>query len=332
MVHLFKKHHLGTILMMVPYLIAVRWYSLSHPVAYTPQPTDSTVISYLFAWLDLPAITQSIIAIILILLHAVIINYWTNQNKFYLIPHGTAGMWYIILVSMIPDMQMLTPALIANTFIILSSLYIFRVYRVKNVATHLFNSGLLISIASILYPPALFIILVQLVAIAQLRSFPIKERLQYLIGLISIYWIAAISLFYFGEVSTSSFLAFRWFDLDMSYHLIRSERVLLLYVALTVYTILNFYNVKKKKAIDARKKINYFYIKVAAMFLLFALIGFDNSQIFIVISLSLACLLSMSLANKKIIYVETVHVLLVMIMISQLYFGEYNLIDILSGR
>ena len=104
-------------------------------------------------WLEI------LLAFVLLYIEALLVNIIATENN--LAPKNTLipAMLFIILMSHSPDLTCLNPVLCANLFILLSVLIILKCYEETNIINHVFNASLFLSIASLFYFPAVFIII-----------------------------------------------------------------------------------------------------------------------------------------------------------------------------
>ena len=90
---------------------------------------------------------------------------------------------YILLTSIFPREQTLTPVLPASVFLILGFRRIMDSYRVQGTAFSLFDAGMLISIGSLFYAGLIWFGLLLIFGIAYLRTGNTKELMISLLGL-----------------------------------------------------------------------------------------------------------------------------------------------------
>jgi len=323
-ISIFKKNDVLNILLLLPYAILLRIYSLARPQAYVPTEADSVLSTWIFNAIPYPLL-QSIIAILLVFGQAITINVLINNHRLYKYPNTLAGMIYILLVSCIPQLQVLSPALIGATFIIISTFHLFNTYKLNAATTQIFNAALTACLAAFIYPPYALLIIAIFIGLSTMRNFSLIERLQFLIGYVSIVWIITALYFYLNQLSTDvfRFLNFPGVFKNFSYQLSAENISALGYVLLVVISLLNYYNYVKKKGIDARKKISFFYwVMVCALCAIFFYAGLDL-QHFIYIAIPLAFFLSMSILLVKYVFVlEVIHLCL---LVGILYFHFYGI-------
>lgn len=331
MIELFRKNDISSMILLLPFTVVMRLYSLIYPTSY--QPLEHT--GYFSEWffnhfIDYP-IFQAIIAIVLIYFQAVLINISTNNNKIFYNQNGIPGYLYILFTSMFVGQQTLSPAIIAMTFVLFASLSVFNVYKKNEATKPIFNAAIYLTIATVIYPPCLFLLLAHFIEIFVLRSMSIKEILQFAFGIGVLYWIIGSALFYFGHLSSDMFFNLDFFG-SSSLLIPKSinESWPLALIIISVVTVLSSqYGYMKKKGIESRKKIDfYFWVMLFSFFTLFFYASIDFS-ILVFLALPLAILISMNLIDQKNIYrTELINLLLLSTAFLSLYALPLNLLSL----
>ena len=290
----------------------LRIYSILHPVAYTVKDVDSVLVKWFFTTLSDP-LTQSIIAILLVFGQAILINSLGNGHRLYRTPNALAGMFYILLVSSLTDLQILSPALVGLTFILIAIFYIFKTYKMTVAAASIFNAALASAFAAIIYPPYFIAILAIFMGLTMMRNFKLIERIQFMVGYGVLLWIFGVLLFYYDllSVQTFAFLSFPGVLNQISWLEPKTLWTLGSVLFLVFLSLLNYYNFVKKKGIDVRKKIGFFYWFLACS--LIALVFFQGLgyQHFFFVATSFAVFLAMTtLLIKNRLLSELLHLFL----------------------
>jgi hypothetical protein len=194
LLELFKKQTFFSILLLIPYTIilhAVSWFK-HVPASY---PENCWIFSSIFTSFKLSYQSETILAIFFIFIQAVLIARLSSKYK--LNPDGQvyASIVFILFCGFSNITLGLNAAMIANTFLILAIFEIFGIYFRKEVGIPHFNFGLLIGLASILYPPYYVFILLGIMSIIILRGTRIIEFLQVFGGFINVYLLTFTVLY-----------------------------------------------------------------------------------------------------------------------------------------
>lgn len=316
-ISLFKKNDITALLLLVPYAIIVRLYSLMHPVAYAVSDDGGVLSRLFFGMLGDSPLTQSILGIVLVILQGALINFQINNNRLLTMQSGFAGALYVLFASFFLGQQGLSPALIAMTFVLLACFSAYGVYKTKDATAPIVNTSIYLAIATLFYPPYSLLIIALFIQIAVLRSFGYKERLQYIFTLLSVFWIVGALLFYLGWFDPSAVFA-AW-GLAGSLPMLWSGEMdkLIPLVITTVgvaFALTNYYNFMKKKGIEARRKINFFFWVLLIAFLSVFLFRNLDASFFYLVAFPLSILASMSFTKQKNNYRnELIHIIILIL-------------------
>ncbi len=310
MLSLFRQNLFFNSLLLLPYTIIIRIHSLIYPDSYKSAEIEGWLNWTFFEWVkDLP-ILQSILAILLIFLQAVTINYIVNRHRLSLRPNLFPGVIYILLVSISKECLYLNPVLFANIFFLLAVVNLFKTYRIAQVSTSIFNSAFFIAIASLFYLPVLLYLLPCFIALFMLRSFRIKERMQYILGAITALYLS-FSIFFYSGLHTSFFQLYFSKNLALpSVSEIQLKAMIplgLIVVALIVVTT-NYYSLRKKKSIQSQRKIDILYWFLLFSPLMLLLWHRIDSFGLLLVSMPLSILIGMILYRiKNQVVAELIH-------------------------
>lgn len=324
MIQLFKKNDFSHIVILFPYTVLLRLHSLLYPERYTADIQDGIFNSWIFNELLVVPLAQSIVGIVLIYAQSLMINIVVNQNRILKSPSALPGLVYVLLMSAITDFQGLNPLIVAVTFVVMASFNVLSVYKKTNVPGKIFNSSFLIGFASVVYMPFLILFITNFIGILSLRNFNLRERIQYVVGLLVVYWLMGSFLYYFDQFGYLNLNTFSWLG---SIHLFQassvSELVFLLVLGLlSVVSAANYFNFLKKKGIDVRKKVVYFYWFAVCLILTFFLFhGLGNFH-FAIFCVPLSVFLGMLFLDMKNSSLAELLHLLLLIGILYGHFGE----------
>ena len=300
MISIFRNNDVLNFALLLPYAVLLRLYSFINPQLYQIGSEDTIVTKWLFGMMD-HALTQSIVATLIIFVQGLIINVLANNHRLHRLPTGLAGMVFIFLASSLREFQVLTPALIGLTFVLIAIFNVFNTYKRSNAAPNIFNACFSSAVSTLLYPPYALVIVALFIGFAMLRNFSWNERLQFLIGFLILFWIMGSALFYFdlldwrwvNNITVSGTITDFW---PGNTSLWWSGGIFLFLVLVSLF---NYYNYMKKKVIDIRKKIDFFYWLLLSAFL--SLIFFDilDYQHYLFLTISLSIFISMSILLIK---------------------------------
>lgn len=326
MLEIFRKNLFINNILLLPYIFILRLNTLLNPVGYKPHQAESILMDLLYEFLP-NALIQNIIANILIFIQVLLINQIFIKNRISKEITLFAGLLYILFVSLISDNNLLSPILIANTFIIVALANLLNTYKLPNATVYIFNTGFFIGVASAIYTPYFAFILFGIIALLLLRSFKILEKLQFFIG---------ISLPYFFLFTYKYWNDIKFADLDFvkeiffRFPVLNSDILFIFYVSViflflcVAFAVFNYPSFTSKKSIQSQKKIEIVY-----WFMLFTLVSFfifktNSTYHLISLALPLSILIGIYLSDsKRIIFNELVHIFV----IALIFITQFKLIN-----
>ena len=313
--------------MLLPYTILVRIESLMH----ADQPAYASNLSPFIAWINelIPSVfAQNLLACLLVFLQAVYINRIVVKHRMSIQITLWPGLVYILLCSIVPQCTYLSAVLIANSFILAAFSDIFKIYKRPFAIKFIFNSGVFISIAAMIYPPYIAYLLAGFIGLSIIRSFKTKEMLQYLSGVLVPFMLYGSWTFYRGvlQEKMSGLVEGKFgFPSDIIPKDTNGYIFLALILLFIIIAIFSYSSYSMKKSIQVQKKIDIlFWMIVSAMIALFIN---DNLTVdhLLMLSVPLGILLSMNLLKiKSAIFPELIH-LGILILIFVLHFGVLTL-------
>jgi len=291
------------------------------------QPEHATSLSPIMAWINelMPSILfQNVVACILTFLQAVYINRIVVKHRMGSEPTLWPGLVYILLCSLLPHYTYLSAVLIANTFILVAFSDIFKIYKRPFVVKFIFNSGVFISVAAMIYPPYITYLLAGFIGLAIIRSFKTKEVMQYICGL-SVPFILYGTWSYYRSVFQENMNGLWQNQFGFPANLIPNNTNGYIHLALILLPILiaifSYGNYSMKKSIQVQKKIDIlFWMIASSMIALFINDNLTHDHL-LMLAIPLGILLSMNLLKiKSAIIPELIH-LSILILIGLVHFG-----------
>ena len=310
MLEFFKRNLFLNSIMLLPYTLLVRIESLMH----ADQPAYASDLSPFIAWVNelLPSIlSQNILACVLVFLQAVYINKIVVKHRLNNIITLWPGLVYILLCSIVPQCTYLSAVLIANSFILAAFSDIFKIYKRPFAVKYIFNSGVFISIAAMIYPPYIAYLLAGFIGLAIIRSFKTKEMLQYLSGVLVQFILYGSWTFYLG-VFQEKMGALMEGKFGFPSDIIPKDTIGYIFLGLIllfiVIAIFSYGSYSMKKSIQVQKKIDIlFWMILSAMIALFINDHLTVDHL-LMLSVPLGILLSMNLLKiKGAIFPELIH-------------------------
>jgi hypothetical protein len=132
----------------------------------------------------LPVI-YTIIAYLLLFTQAVTFNGLINGQKLFTTPNYLLALSYILISSIVPEWNVLSPALIINTILVLVWPYMVGLFNHPKPKHVLFNIGFGFALCSIVYFPSIYLLVLLLIALLLFRPFYLTEWLITLLGVLT---------------------------------------------------------------------------------------------------------------------------------------------------
>lgn len=143
----------------------------------------------------LPSVAITCLYQIIVLLQALRLNYILNDVRMFQRQSFTPALSYVLLTALLPEWNTLSPALIANSFIIWLIYRLPKLYSTQSPKTLIYNMGIIAGIAVMAYYPSLPLVLVVYFSIAILRPFKPNEWFILLMGILTPFYFWAAWLF-----------------------------------------------------------------------------------------------------------------------------------------
>jgi hypothetical protein len=198
-VALFKEKSITGVFFLLLLCGITHVHALMSTVQY-PVLQDTGLLSfflqqYVYKWSP-QVLTLLHFAILIV--QAIRLNMVLNEWKMFALNGFTTAMSYILLSGFFTDWSYLSPALIANSFVIWVFECLCRLYNHNNPKSLLFNVGLIIGAAVLCYQPLVILIVVALFALMVIKPFVISEWIVLLLGIAMPFYIIA-SLLYLND-------------------------------------------------------------------------------------------------------------------------------------
>jgi len=208
---------------------------------------------------------------VLIFIHAVIINFMVAENRITRDNSLFPGLFYVLFSTLLPDFNYLSPALMANTFIILALYNIFNSYKKSGNSGEVFNAGIFIGVSMLFDFSYVVFLVCGFVGLLIVRSFRFVERIQYLVGFMIPVFLGGTYYFWMGHLN-DFFLTFttniKWLDWAGNVNNLLFLKVGIL-CFLMLFVIFNYSNYGKKNNVHAMRKVDVLF-----WFLIFPLVTF----------------------------------------------------------
>ena len=199
LLRLFKSNspvmHLFTVAIAV-----LLWLPIFSNPQWTPSITDGSIFFQNIRQLLLPnPWTAQIIAFVLMLIEAFLLlridlKFIIVEDKVIMPP-----LFYVLIVSMLARNYNVLPVMLANLLLMLTIMRTFNSERLSEQKRYYFESGLLIGLGSLLFPPLMVMMLFVLATQFVIRYFDIREFLASVLGFVLPTFFYIFGMFMFDE-------------------------------------------------------------------------------------------------------------------------------------
>lgn len=224
MIALFKQKSPANLVMLLIFGLLIKMPYLLQPASLPGTLPGGLLYQGLVQLLtngNQHSLAASLIAFGLLYGQALMINYGVNEHrltqKFTFLP----GMAYLLITSLLPEWNLLSPPLVASTLIIWALLKLFRTYNQQEVLGTLFNAGLVLGLASMVFFPSAAFVFCLLLGILILRPFRVNELLLFVMGALTPYYFYSVYLFLNDSLHLQTIFPPVTFDLPQVGHSIR---------------------------------------------------------------------------------------------------------------
>ena len=237
----------------------------------------------------------------IILIQAGLLN--RLNNRYFLLESRTylPSLLFILICSIFP-LQNLHPIIFSNLFLLISIDKIFSTYRNEDRWSNYFDSGILISIASLFYIKYSYLLIIVWFSLFILRPFRGREWLLTVIGFILPYLFVVTYFFVFEEnVNYKIHIYFNQlfnFNSTFQYNYIFYAY----FIIMAFFTTLSSFRILatlRKQKVSVRRFFQVFFWLFLISVILFAISGFSEPSFLSVSAISLSFLFSNYLLNVK---------------------------------
>ena len=317
MISIVRNNQIINLLILVPYTFIVRAHSLIYPQLYEIGEDDSFLAKWIFSWLGENALLHSIISVLLVYAIAVIVAVLANKYRLFQRQNLFSAYFFVLLASLISEIQVLSPVLIALGFFTLYIRSCMMIYRNHLNVFEIFNMGLFALLSGMLYPPFMMLIIASFFVILFFEGFDVKAFLLLILGVLAMA-IIIYSFFYFFDIPFSTdteTLGMSRVLSDGSYWVFDRILYVSIVMLLMLFGLSSYYTFLKKKIIDARKRITFLFLITILMSVIPFLFVATDIYFLLVLALLGSLFIAFYLDGlRNNVLVETIHLILIIIL------------------
>lgn len=304
-----------------------------------PASVESEINEYLnpgyFLLLSLignSALGTKVFAFLMILGGALLFNF--ILTKYDLVPKNILipAMVYMVLMSYSPNLLHMHHTSISGLMIVIVLYFIFQVYAEEQAFPQVFNSGLLIGLASLFYFPSVYFLFFIWITFIVFSLYKWREWLIVLIGFNVPYIFLFTYYFWFDQLEVAllvyedyfSNLSFIDFSFSFSY---LSYLIMGFIIVFTVYSLFILSTEVGEKTINLRKHFwtVFWLFFIAILTYLISGNNFHSHQVFILIPVSVFISYTLSY-SRKVIRTEIIFGLMVLLIVVNNLLTSFNIL------
>lgn len=265
-------------------------------------PLAGLLYESLFGWAAVHSFWSALSAAILVFFQAVLVNTLADEFRLMGDRNWFPGLLYALCASALPEFLFLSAPLVATTFIPISIWRIYNAYQKPNVAGAILDGAFWIGVASLFYPPALWLLAAAYGSYGIVRVFRLKERFVFVLGVFVPLFLTW--LWYFWKDRGADFRDLQWGNLFQIYRfdaVLDSETLLkaALVAALGLLFLVGMGAIYSRKGIQTQKFYSVLYWFLAVGMLLGLLQAVWHWEQLLLPAASMGILLGLTFQNIK---------------------------------
>ncbi len=300
-------------------LVWIKPLTSAHIPGIYIDPSPMPIYGWIVGLLGSPQlnILCKLLAFLLVLFQAILINGITNQYNLLGFRGYLPGIFFILINSTFTDYQILHPILFSNLLLLFAWERVIRAYEKANTFEAYFNASFLIGLASLFYPNYTYFLIILMLSVGMNRVGHLREFAMVFVGFIAV-WYFYLGIYY---VFTSS-IQFSGLGNDFSFSfpkyskILISQKIILIYcgILLLIASLqLGGYISNLKIPMRRNLKFLFLWFWLGISILLFTK---SSIEIIYIVSIPTAVLFSMFFVNFKKVWVrETLWISFILLII-----------------
>ena len=195
MIAIFREKSAVSVFWLIAISIVIHGHFIVAPPQIVVSSNDALMNKLLSPLYTLPALGLFLLYHAIVVVQALRISAVLNNLRMFPKVYFIPALCYLLLTSLYPVWNNITPALLTNFIIIWLFALLARLYSSPQSKPLIFNIGLLIGTIGYVYSPSLFLLPVCFIAVTLLRAFRFNEWMILLLGILTPAYLLASVLF-----------------------------------------------------------------------------------------------------------------------------------------
>lgn len=277
MLQIFRNHNPYVVILLIVITLVLKFYYLSNPlpvIVLEHQGIWSMLTNWL-GWQGSGPMFFAFLALLNVLGQALFLNKIVLDANLYQYKTYLPAFSYVLLTSFVPEWNYFSVYMLSNWFVLGLLSNVIRLGDAADARKLIFNSGLMVAMATVMVASHIFLILILVVGMFVLRSFRFSEWMLLLLGALTPFYFTLGVLFLFDQLPFFSQL----FSLDLmelpDFSTFSLTEIWLPIIVLGIYMLLGMWslNTMTSKMLVQVKKL---WIIIIAAFFISTLSGFFN--------------------------------------------------------
>ena len=200
MIGIFKQKASTNALVLFVYALVLKFPLFLHPYLPVLHPEDNYlyrfILGILQSFFGQHAGFYALLSFLLLFSQATLLNGICNYHKVLPRPNYLPAMCYILLSSLLPDWGHFSAPLLVNSITIWCWYRMVGLYNNQKPVSTIFNFGVLLGLATLLYMPAIAFLLLLFFALIIMRPFRVQEWFIGFLGFTAPYYFLILILYF----------------------------------------------------------------------------------------------------------------------------------------
>ncbi len=200
MIGIFKQKASMNALFLFIYALVLKFSLFIHPFTPVLHAEDNYLYRFILNVLNSlfgnAALPYSILSFVILFAQATLLNSICNYHKMLPKANYLPGMCYILVTSLLPDWGHFSAPLLVNSILIWCWYRMVALYNSPSPVSSIFNIGVFLGFATLLYMPAIAFLLLLFFALVIMRPFRAQEWFVGFVGFTSPYYFLVLILYF----------------------------------------------------------------------------------------------------------------------------------------
>lgn len=260
-------------------------------------------------------VSEAILSVFLILALGFMVNFIVHDNSITR-DNSYALLFYVVLVASDPSLTILNPVLASVFFVVLALKNLLSLHEYKNMTQKLFNTGLLLGIASIIYPYSILYVILIFLGIVIYGVDSWRKWFIPILGIVLPYYVLFSWYFWFDGLDYywETFFIKTFHITEISfYESIDTMIVWGVFALLTIFSTLDYSKNMSSHKPDTRKGYTMTYLALFVGLVITLVGSINNGQELIILFLPISIIWAKFIQHQKKELYKTIFIVVVVL-------------------